>query len=71
MRQQLPPLAPFAELLRTALGTASRQIAEGSRRNAADAIATRTADRHGSEALAERTEAADLRSLKITSFGRS
>jgi hypothetical protein len=69
MRQQLPPLAPFAELLRTALGTASRQIAEGSRRNAADAISARTADRHGTDALAGLTEESDLGALVIANSG--
>ncbi|MDQ1603361.1 MAG: hypothetical protein QOE01_1206 [Actinomycetota bacterium] len=71
MRQQLPPLAPFAELLRTALGTASRQIAEGSRRNAADAIAARTADRHDTDALAGLTEEANPGALMIAGAGRS
>jgi hypothetical protein len=42
MRQQLPPLEPFAVLVRSAFGAASRHVVAGSRRNAAGAISART-----------------------------
>lgn len=50
MTRSLPPLVPFAEILRTALGMATNRVVEGSRRNAVDALATGRAD---TEAAAE------------------
>lgn len=53
MTTHLPPMTTFGELLRTALGTATHQVVEGSRRNARTALELRGADaRRGEELLA-------------------
>lgn len=50
MTRQLPPLVPFSEILRTALGMASGRIVAGSRRNAADALVAGVADTEAASA---------------------
>ena len=44
MTTALPPLASFSELLRSTVRTSMKAVAEGSRRNARDAISARVTD---------------------------